>query len=73
MAEDFNLGRPKTNPTSPERDSNPERPDCEFDELTTGPKLVKKKNGSAGRVKRGGDEKTKFMITINGDGNTRAF
>ena len=43
MAEDFKLGWPKTNPTSPERDSNPERPDCEFDELTTGPKLVKKR------------------------------
>ena len=33
----------------------------------------KGKKVSAGRVKRGGDEKTKFMITINSDGNTQAF
>ena len=41
MAEDFNSGRPRTNPKLPERDSNPERPDCEFDALTTRPKLVR--------------------------------
>ena len=34
---------------------------------------LKEKKGSTGRVKRGGDETKKFMITINGDGNTRAF
>ena len=73
VAEDFNSGRPRTNAKSPERDSNPERPDCESDALTTRPKLVKLKKGSADRVKRDGDEKTKFMITINGDGNTQAF
>ena len=41
MAEDFNSGRPRTNPKLPERDSNPERPDCEFEALTTRPKLVR--------------------------------
>ena len=41
MAEDFNSGRPRTNPKSPERDSNTECPDCEFEALTTRPKLVR--------------------------------
>ena len=41
MAEDFNSGRQRTNPKSPKRDSNPERPDCEFEALTTRPKLVR--------------------------------
>ena len=40
VAEDFNSGRPRTNPKSPERDSNPESPDCESDALTTRPKLA---------------------------------
>ena len=41
MAEDFNSGLLRTNPKLPERDSNPERPDCEFDALTTRPTLVR--------------------------------
>ena len=41
VAEDLNSGRPRTNPKSPERDSNPESPHCESDALTKRPKLVK--------------------------------